>query len=300
MRRVLELCANVAPTRATVLITGETGTGKELIARLVHARSPRRDKPLVACHCAAIPETLLESELFGHERGAFTDALQSRAGLFERGDGGTLLLDEVGDIPPPAQAKLLRVIQEGRFSRLGATRSQASDVRIVATTRHNLPDLVQRGRFREDLYYRLSTFPIRVPPLRERREDVAILATRFLESAARRNRCEHAGISETAITLLISHNWPGNVRELQSTVERALLLAQAGQITQQHLPAELLSGFVPPRAGESASSLAYAQRLIVARALHEHGWNLTRAADRLGVSVDVLKRMISRLELHRG
>jgi transcriptional regulator with GAF, ATPase, and Fis domain len=298
-QHVLELCARVAPTRATVLVTGETGTGKELVARLVHRLSPRRDHPMVACHCAAVPETLLESELFGHERGAFTGATQPRAGLFERAHAGTLLLDEVGDIPLLAQAKLLRVIQERRFSRLGATYSRESDVRIVTTTRHDLLVMARRGHFREDLFYRLSVFPIHVPPLRERREDIAALATHFLHAAARQNRCRQSGFSDTAMALLISYRWPGNVRELQFTIERALLLSQGERITERQLPADVVGGFVAPRAGESASSLAYAQRLMVARALHENHWNYARAAAQLGVSGHVLRQLVARFQLRR-
>ncbi len=300
VRHVLDLCARVAPSRATVLLTGETGTGKELFARLIHKQSPRRDHPLVACHCAAIPDTLLESELFGHERGAFTGALNPRAGLFERAHGGTLLLDEVGDIPLPAQAKLLRVIQERRFSRLGATYSRESDVRIIATTRRDLLVMARRGQCREDLFYRLNVFPIHVPPLRERREDIAALATHFLEASARRNRCRPSGIGDAAMALLISYHWPGNVRQLQFTIERALLLSQGEPITERCLPPEIVGGFVPPREGESASSLAYAQRLMIARALHEHRWNFAAAATQLGVSVYALRQMAARANLRRS
>lgn len=299
MQRVLELAARVAPTRATVLITGETGTGKELIAKLIHRQSPRRDHPMVACHCAACPETLLESELFGHERGAFTGATQPRAGLFERADGSTLLIDEVGDIPRPAQAKLLRVIQERRFSRLGATYSQEADVRIIATTHCDLLKMAQKGAFREDLFYRLNVFPIHVPPLRERREDIAPLAQHFIEAAARHNRCRQSGISDEAMAVLISYHWPGNVRQLQSVIERALLLSGGETITERLLPAEIVGGFVPPEKGELATSLSYAQRLMVARALHEQHWNFTRAATQLGISVHMLRQLMQRLQLRR-
>lgn len=296
---MLDLCARVAPTRATVLIHGETGTGKELVAQLIHRQSPRRNRPIVVCHCAAVPEGLLESELFGHERGAFTGAVRPRAGLFERAHGGTLLLDEVGDIPLAAQAKLLRVIQERRFSRLGATYSQESDVRIIATTRHDLLAMARHGTFREDLFYRLNVFPVHVPPLRARREDIPPLATHFLEAAARHNRCRQSGFTEITMALLVSYDWPGNVRQLQAVVERALLLSQGAPISEAFLPPEILAGFVPPAAGESASSLSYAQRLLVARALHENHWNFARAARRLGVSVHVLRQMAARFQLRR-
>lgn len=299
MQHTLELCERVARSRTTVLVTGETGTGKELIARQVHRHSPRRDHPIVVCHCAACPETLLESELFGHERGAFTGATKPRPGLFERANGGTLLLDEVGDIPLGAQAKLLRVIQERRFSRLGATFSLESDVRIIATTNHDLLKLAQQARFREDLFYRLNVFPIHVPPLRQRREDIATLASYFLKTAAQRNRCRESGFTDLAMALLISYDWPGNVRQLQSVVERALLLSQGQPIRPDVLPAEITEGFVPPEGDETPTSLAYAQRLMVARALHENRWNFTDAAQQLGVTPHVLRQLIAKHGLRR-
>lgn len=300
MQRVFDLARRVAGTRSTVLITGETGSGKELAARYVHRHSPRRDKPMLVFNCHGVPETLLESELFGHERGAFTGAIQARSGLFERSDGGTLLLDELGDIPQPAQAKLLRVLQERRFTRLGGTATHESDVRIIATTRSDLRALSQRGRFREDLFYRVNVFPIHMPALRERREDIATLALHFLESIARRDRCRQSGITDQAITLLIGYHWPGNSRQLQSTIERALLLSAGEPIDTPHLPPEIVGGFVPPGEGESATSLAYAQRLIVARALYEHRWNHAKAAAQLGISPHVLRQMVARFGLRRA
>ena len=300
MQHVLDLCRRVAPTRSTVLITGETGVGKELIARYIHRHSPRRDKPLTAFTCAGSPETLLESELFGHERGAFTGAVQGRAGLFERANGSTLLLDEVGDLPMPAQAKLLRVLQERRFTRLGGTATHESDVRVVGTTHRDLLKMSQHGAFREDLFYRLNVFPVRVPPLRERREDIAPLAKRFLETAARRNRCRQSGIGDLALALLIGYHWPGNVRELQSVIERALLLSQGEPIAEGALPSEITGGFVPPAPGESVSSLTYLQRLLIARALHESRWDFPPAARRLGVSIHVLRQLIARLGIRRA
>jgi transcriptional regulator with GAF, ATPase, and Fis domain len=300
LTKVLELCNRVANSRATVLITGETGTGKELIARYVHSRSPRRDHPMLVCNCAACPETLLESELFGHERGAFTGATQPRAGLFERANGGTLLLDEVGDIPLAAQAKLLRVIQERSFSRIGATFNQTSDVRIVATTHRDLRQLVARGQFREDLFYRLNVFPIHVPPLRDRREDIAALSTHLLEAAARHNRTRQSGLTDQAVALLIAYHWPGNVRQLQSIIERALLLSSGEPICEKCLPNEVLAGFVAPEAGETTSSLSYATRLMVARALYESQWNFGKAAAQLGVTPHVVRQMAARMRLKRG
>jgi len=300
MQHVLDLCRRVAPTRATVLITGETGTGKELVARYIHRHSPRRDKPLVVFNCHGVPDTLLESELFGHERGAFTGAIQSRSGTFERAHGTTLLLDEVGDVPRAAQAKLLRLLQERRVSRLGGTANLEIDVRVIATTRYDLRSLVQHGRFREDLLYRLNVFPIHVPPLRERREDIPRLATHFLESAARHNRSRQSGFSELATALLVSYHWPGNARQLQAVIERALLLGGGKTITERDLPAEVVGGFLPPQTGESPSSLTYAQRLLVTRAMHENAWNYGPAAKQLGISTHVLRQLVATLQVRRA
>ncbi|MBI5865777.1 MAG: sigma-54-dependent Fis family transcriptional regulator [Planctomycetes bacterium] len=299
LQHMLDLCMRVAGTRSTVLITGETGVGKELVARFIHRHSPRRDRPMIICNCHGVPETLLESELFGHERGAFTGAIQSRSGLFERSNGGTLLLDEVGEIPLPAQAKMLRVLQERRFQRLGSAATMETDVRVIATTHHDLRSLSQHGKFREDLFFRLNVFPVHVPALRERREDIAALANWLLADAARHNRCRQSGFSETAMALLVSFDWPGNVRQLQSVIERALLLSGGDPISEQHPPPEITAGFLPPESGETATSLSYAQRLLIARALHEAAWNLTRAAARLGVTVHTLRQLMATLRIQR-
>ncbi len=265
-----------------------------------HRTSPRRDKPMLVFNCHGVPETLLESELFGHERGAFTGAIQARSGVFERSDGSSLLLDEVGDIPLLAQAKLLRILQERRFERLGGTATHETDVRVIASTQHDLRAMIRRGQFRDDLFYRLNVFPIHMPALRERREDIAPLAVHFLEAAARQNRCRQSGITDLALAALISYHWPGNVRQLQSVIERVLLMSAGEPITVDHLPAEIVGGFVPPRGGETASSLAYAQRLLVARALHENSWNFSKAAGQLGISVHVLRQLIAKLQIRRS
>ncbi len=299
LRRVIDQALRVAPTNATVLISGETGSGKELVARLIHRAGIRRDKPLVVFHCGSAPEALLESELFGYERGAFTGATRPHAGLFERSAGGTLLLDEVGNISPAAQAKLLRVLQERRISRLGGTVQIETDVRVLATTQHDLRKLAARGRFREDLFYRLNVFPVYVPPLRARREDIALLVDYFLEESARRNRCRKAELAEDALAALICHHWPGNVRELQATLERCQLIAQSGAITLALLPAEIRDGCVPPRQGETYSSLAYAQRLMIARALHQTHWDYAKAAEALGLSRPALRQLVTALGLTR-
>lgn len=299
LRHLVELCDRVAATRATVLITGETGVGKELIARHIHRHSPRRDKAMHVFHCSGVPETLLESEIFGHERGAFTGAIQSRSGIFERANGSTLLIDEVGDVPLGAQTKLLRILQERRFSRLGGAAELESDVRIIATTHHDLRALVQKSKFREDLFYRLNVFPIHVPALRERREDIAPLAAHLLGTIARRERCRQSGITDLAMAAIISYHWPGNSRQLQSVIERALLLSSGDPIDLCHLPPEVTRGFVPPQDGETASSLSYAQRLLVARALHECHWNYSKAASRIGVSAHVLRQLVATLQIRR-
>jgi transcriptional regulator with GAF, ATPase, and Fis domain len=300
MQRVLDLCKRVAPTRSTVLITGESGTGKEIIARYIHRHSPRRDKPMLVFNCHGVPETLLESELFGHERGAFTGAIRARSGLFERSHNSSLLLDEIGDVPLAAQPKLLRILQEHRFTRLGGTATHEVDVRVISTTQRDLRAMAQRGQFREDLFYRLNVFPIHMPALRERREDIAVLANHFLESVARHNRCRQSGFSDEALALLISYHWPGNVRQLQAVIERALLLSAGERITEEYLSPEIVGAFAPPQAGETATSLTYAQRLLVSRALHENRWSYAKAASHLGISVHVLRQLVAKLQIRRS
>ncbi len=236
MQEVLRLLRQVAPTSATVLIQGESGTGKELVARALHRLSPRRDRPFVAVNCAALPETLLESELFGHEKGAFTGAVGRRRGRFELADGGTLLLDEVGDLSAPAQAKVLRVLQEGEFEPVGAMRSVSVDVRVVAATNQDLTRLVAEKRFREDLYYRLQVITLTLPALRDRREDIPLLAQHFLRRYAAKNHRALEGFTEAALARLVSYPWPGNVRELEHTVERAVILARGSMLDVADLP----------------------------------------------------------------
>lgn len=238
MQQLREYIAKVARTDATVLIQGESGTGKELIARALYDQSPRRDAPFIRVNCAAIPETLVESEFFGHEKGAFTGALAKREGRFELAHGGTLLLDEVSEIPPNLQAKLLRVLQEREFERVGGHRTIKVDVRVIATTNRHLEDSVARGEFRADLYYRLNVMPIHVPPLRERREDIPRLAEHFLKLFARKHGSVAREISPAALAMLLQYSWPGNVRELQNTIERAVILCGSdGVIEPVHLGA---------------------------------------------------------------
>jgi two-component system, NtrC family, response regulator HydG len=253
MRRVLEQVRKVASTDATVLVLGESGTGKELVARAIHDAGPRRDRPFVAVSCAAIPEGLLESELFGHERGAFTGAIKRKLGRFELADGGTLFLDEVGELPPSIQVKLLRVLQERRIERVGAESSLEVDVRLVSATNRDLARMVAEGRFREDLYYRLNVVPVRLPPLRERPGDVEELAQVFLARAAPRLGRRVRGFSPAALELLRRHLWPGNVRELQNLVEQALVFAEGPEVRAEDLPEGLRqpsAAAAPPPTGD--------------------------------------------------
>ena len=240
MLRMLELVRQVAPSTATVLIQGESGTGKELIADAIHHGSPRRERACIKVNCAALPEQLLESELFGHERGAFTGAVARKEGRFELADGGTLFMDEIGDISPAMQAKLLRVLQSGEFERVGGTRTLKVDVRLVAATNADLAALVREKRFREDLYYRLNVITIDLPPLRERREDIPLLAHHFLRKHAAKNTKDIRGFTEEALDILQTYAWPGNVRELENAVERAVVLAQASLLSPADLPDTLV------------------------------------------------------------
>src|SRR2546430_303110 len=246
-RRMMTLVQQVADSSATVLVQGESGTGKELVARAIHERSPRRQGPCVAVNCAALPETLLESELFGYEKGAFTGAAGRKEGRFELADGGTLFLDEVSDLSPVTQPKILRVLQEGEFERLGGTHTIQVDVRIVAATNQDLAEMVRERRFREDLYYRLNVITIRVPPLRERYEDIRVLAQHFLRVYAAKNGRELEGFTGEAIERLEAYAWPGNVRELENLIERSVVLARKDRIEAEDLPDEIVGVKRPPR-----------------------------------------------------
>jgi transcriptional regulator with PAS, ATPase and Fis domain len=284
-----------------VLIEGETGTGKELIASALHYRSKRRDKLFVAQNCAAFPENLLESELFGHKRGAFTGATEEKKGLFEIADQGTLFLDEIGEMPLPLQAKLLRVLQEGEIRPLGATQVKTVNVRIVAATNRNLEAEVAAGRFREDLYYRLKVFPIRVPPLRERREDVRPLAQYFLERYTREMGKPVAGFSQEVLEALRAYDWPGNVRELENEVQRLVIQAEPGAI----LGPELLSAElrqveeVIAEAGAEKGALKdrveQVEKFILLETLREHNNNKTSAAKALGITREGLHKKLKQL-----
>jgi formate hydrogenlyase transcriptional activator len=298
LESVLEQVECVAPTDSTVLIQGETGTGKELIARAIHNLSERCGRTFIKLNCAAIPFDLLESELFGHERGAFTGAIAQKIGRFELADKGTLFLDEVGDIPPALQPKLLRVLQEQEFERLGSTRTHQVDVRLVAATNRNLVDMVKRNEFRSDLYYRLNVFPLQLPSLRERREDIPALVEHFVEVYARRMNKQIESISPETMSGLVSYPWPGNIRELQNFIERSVILTSGNVL---HAPLESLNN-----AGEAESlgaiTMEDAERDHIRRTLEQTRWVVAGpngAAARLGMKRSTLYFRMQKLGISR-
>ncbi len=298
LESVLNQVERVAPTDSTVLIQGETGTGKELIARAIHNLSARCGRPFVKLNCAAIPFDLLESELFGHERGAFTGAIAQKIGRFELADKGTLFLDEVGDIPPGLQPKLLRVLQEQEFERLGSTRTHQVDVRLVAATNRNLADMVKRNEFRSDLYYRLNVFPITLPPLRARREDIPALVGHFVEVYARRMNKQIEHISPESMSALVSYQWPGNIRELQNFIERSVIVT-SGDVLQPPL-AGLTNAAEVQSVG--AVTLEEAERDHIRKALEQTRWVVAGpngAAARLGIKRSTLYFRMQKLGISR-
>ncbi|MGD8452918.1 MAG: sigma 54-interacting transcriptional regulator [Phycisphaerae bacterium] len=299
LREVMGLVQRVAGTDATVLLLGETGTGKELTARAIHAQSPRQQRPFIAINCAALPETLLESELFGHEAGAFTGATGQKQGRFELANRGTLFLDEIGDLSLSTQIKLLRVLQEREFVRVGGVKTIACDVRIIAATNRDLRQAMEQGTFRNDLYYRLNVFPIHLPPLRERPEDVVALVKHFAASAAQEMSRPEPSVSAEAQALLGAYPWPGNIRELRNVMERAVLLCDTGTITPAQLPKELTGGEEPASADEPASSLEDYEKAMIVKALSEHDWNQSHTARALGVSRDNLRYRLRKYNIRR-
>jgi len=309
LESVLEQVTLVAPTGSTVLIQGETGTGKELIAHAIHNASPRCGRALIKLNCAAIPLDLLESELFGHEKGAFTGAISQKVGRFEMADRGTLFLDEVGDIPPALQPKLLRVLQEQEFERLGSGRTHKVDVRLVAATNRNLLEMVARNEFRCDLYYRLNVFPISLPPLRERREDIPALVEHFVEIFSRRMSRQICHIPPETMAAFSSHYWPGNIRELQNLVERAVILAQNG-VLPNPLPKPVLPMAVSPSGGTVPRdtqpvvpmTLRDSERALIIQTLEATGWRIggpTGAAAKLGLKRTTLVQRLKKLGIGR-
>ncbi len=288
MRQVRDLAAAIAPSEATVLITGESGTGKEVMARLIHANSARRNGPYVTVNCAALTETLLESELFGHEKGAFTGAEKRREGRFMAAHKGTIFLDEIGEIPLSMQVKLLRVIQEREIQRVGGDQPLKVDVRILAATNKDLAQEVAEGRFRQDLYYRLNVVALTLPPLRERREDIPLLAMHFLKIFAQRNGKGVKGFTPTAMDRLLKHSWPGNVRELENAVERAVVLLVGEYVSERELPPTIVAGEEAPRPASRPDfahmTLEEIERLAVQDTLEQVGGNKSEAARRLGIN----------------
>ncbi|SRR5579875_651450 len=299
MRRVMSLIEQVAPSSASVIIIGESGTGKELVARTIHELSPRRNGPYVAINCAAMPETLMESELFGHERGAFTGADRRREGCFELANGGSLLLDEIGEMKPELQAKLLRVLEESKLRRLGGSTEVAVDVRVMAATNRNLDASIKEGRFREDLYYRLNVFAIELPALCERADDIPALVDHFLRELKQPEGKNITGVDAECLEVLKSYRWPGNVRQLRNVIERALIVSRGPLITVADLPPEMKRS-----TGSSSSfelrlgiSLDEAERELIMRTIEYTGGNKSRAAEVLGIS---LKTLYNRLERYQG
>jgi DNA-binding NtrC family response regulator len=318
-RRVLDLMEAVAPTDASVLILGETGTGKERVARAVHDRSARRSKPFVSVNCAAIPQSLIASDLFGHEKGAFTGAAQRRIGRFEQAQGGTIFLDEVGDLPAETQVALLRVLQEREFERVGGSHPIAADVRVIAATNRDLPAAIAAGAFRSDLFYRLNVFPIEMPPLRDRKEDIPLLVEYFMNRGRGPETRTHR-VHPRTMELLHAYSWPGNIRELQNVVERALIVSPEEELTvdARWLPgpssepprspaseppavretATAEAAAVPSRTGDQEGSLAELERQTIVRTLAAVGGNRRLAATKLGIGLRTLYEKLKRYDLH--
>ncbi|SYZ72136.1 Transcriptional regulatory protein ZraR [Candidatus Zixiibacteriota bacterium] len=292
---MLDLIAKVAVTDTTVLLTGKSGTGKELAAHLVHENSPRKDKPFIPVNCAALTETLLESELFGHEKGAFTGAVARKRGRFELADGGTIFLDEIGETSPALQAKLLRVLEERQFVRVGGVDNVKTDVRVIAATNKNLKEEIAKGKFREDLYYRLNVFPIQVPSLAERRDDIALLAEYFLS----KKQYRHGHLSSEIVNILKSYQWPGNIRELKNILERAMILAAGEPLEMEHIGIDDETETAPlemEKPGDlPASGLETAEKEMIEKALKNSGGNKTEAAKMLKIT---RRRLYSRMKFH--
>jgi len=298
MRNITRMVEQVAPSTATILITGESGTGKEVIADAIHAASPRRQKPLIKVSCAALPDTLLESELFGYEKGAFTGANARKEGRFELADGGTLFLDEIGEVSPALQVKLLRVLQDGKFERLGATRTITADVRILAATNKDLHKEVEEKRFREDLFYRLNVINIRIPPLRDRKEDVQLLAMHFLKYYSDKNNKPIESFTEEAMLALSSYDWPGNVRELENAIERAVVFTNGKQIPLSVLP-QGVSAFAESRHSltfKIGTPLRELERKAIDITLHHTRGDKNMAARLLGIATRTIYRHLEKLD----
>lgn len=302
MKEILETVQTVAPTKATVLVLGESGTGKELIAKAIHQLSPRSKQPMVTVHCAALPATLLESELFGHEKGAFTGAHERRIGRFEQAQGGTLFLDEIGEIDPTIQVKLLRFLGERTFERVGSSKTLTADVRLIAATNKNLETLVKAGSFREDLYFRLKVVEITLPPLRQRMSDVPLLAQAFLREFAKENGKPVKEFSPEALEAMMHYSWPGNVRELRTAVEHAVVFCRGEKVGLRDLPTTVREGIsqladASTPLVQNTMTIEEAEKQLIARALKECGGNRTEAAKKIGVSRRTLHRKLHEYHL---
>jgi DNA-binding NtrC family response regulator len=294
IQKIFELVDVVADTKATVLITGESGTGKELIAKAIHYNSPRKDGPFIKINCAAFPEGLVESELFGHEKGAFTGAIRKSRGRFELADGGTLLLDEVSEISPGLQAKLLRVLQEREFERVGSGETIQVDVRIISTSNKNLREQIEKGKFREDLFYRLNVIPMLIAPLRERKEDIPILAEHFLKKYNLENKRSIEGISQKVYEMFMEYPWPGNVRELENYIERAVVTSKGKILIPSDFPKEIFFGkaYSSPETIGVGCSISEAEKRLILKTLEAEGGNRTKAAEILEISTRTLRNKL--------
>lgn len=294
MREVFELIRRASPSDSTILINGESGTGKELVAKAIHYNSARAEAPFIKMNCAALPEGLIESELFGHEKGAFTGAIRSTRGRFELADGGTLLLDEISEIPPALQAKLLRVLQEKEFERIGSGQTIRVDVRVIATSNRDLKSEVSNGNFRDDLFYRLNVIPIDLPPLRQRLEDIPLLIDHFLNRFCQKIGLPTKTMSEKAGQILLSYSWPGNVRELENLIERAVVISKNQELKISDFPPEIAAGI--PTLGKASMdvgmSIGEAEKILILKTLKAHGGNKSKAADVLGISARTLRNKL--------
>jgi len=294
MREVFELIKRASPSDSTILISGESGTGKELVAKAIHYNSARAEAPFIKMNCAALPEGLIESELFGHEKGAFTGAIRSTRGRFELADGGTLLLDEISEIPPALQAKLLRVLQEKEFERIGSGQTIRVDVRVIATSNRDLKSEVSNGNFRDDLFYRLNVIPIDLPPLRQRLEDIPLLMDHFLDKFCQKIGLPTKSLSEKAGQILLSYSWPGNVRELENLIERAVVISKNQELKISDFPPEISAGIsIPAKTSmDVGMSIGEAEKILILKTLKAHGGNKSKAADVLGISARTLRNKL--------
>ena len=306
MEEILSLASRAANSRASVLISGESGTGKELAARAIHYASPRAEKPIITVNCAAISENLLESELFGHEKGAFTGAVKQKAGLVEKADGGTLFLDEAGDIPLSVQVKLLRFLQFGEFQHIGETKTRKVDVRLITATNRNIEALIEKNKFREDFYYRLNVINIHIPALRQRKEDIPLLIDHFIKKYAKENEKSISGISSEALDILMKYNYPGNIRELENLIERMVVLARDEIITRSELPVQFTAA-KEPESRKTSPAAVYTgsfkeqteafEKDLITRALEQHNYNQSRAAESLGMNERNMRYKIQKYKL---